>query len=229
MWELDCEENWVLENWCFWTVVLEKTLESPLDCKEIQPVPPKGEQSWMFIERTDAETGTLATWCDELTHLKKPWCWEKLKAGGEGDNRGWDGWMASPTWWAWVWASSGSWWWTRKPGMLQSVGLQRVRHSWTTELNTLLYTCTTASLSVPLSVDISSLPVLAIIGSAAVAIGVHVSFSPMVFSGHVPSSEIVGSYGGFIPSFLKNRHTVLYPSCIDLQSTLDHILSSIYL
>ena len=84
----------------FWTVVLEKSLESPLDNKEIQLVHPKGNQSWMFIGRTDAEAetpNTLATWCEELTHWKRPWCRERLKVGGKGDDRGWDGWMASPT------------------------------------------------------------------------------------------------------------------------------------
>ena len=111
MWELDCEESWVPKNWCFWTVVLEKTLESPLDCKEIQPVHSEGDQSWVFIGRTDAEADTLATWC-KLTHWKRPWCWERLKVGGEGDNRGWDSWMESLTHWAWIWASSRSWWWT---------------------------------------------------------------------------------------------------------------------
>ena len=133
MWELDYEESWALKNWCFWTVVLEKTLESPLDCKEIQPVHPKGKQSWMFFGRTDAEAetpNTLATWCEERTHLKTPWCWERLKVGKEGDDRGWDGWMLSLTWWTWVWVSSGSWWWTGKPGVLQSMGSQRVRHDW---------------------------------------------------------------------------------------------------
>ena len=78
---------------------------------------------------------TLVTWCEELTHWKRPWCWERLKAGGEGDNRGWDGWMATPTWWKWVWVSSGSWWWRGKPGVLQSMGSQRVRHDWATEPN----------------------------------------------------------------------------------------------
>ena len=107
----------------------------PLDSKKIKPVYPKGNQSWIFIGRTDAEAETLATWCKELTHWKKPWCWERLKAGREGDERGWDGWMASPTWWTWVWASSGSWWWTGKPGVLQSMGLQNIRHDWGTELN----------------------------------------------------------------------------------------------
>ena len=75
MWELDYKESWVMKNWCFWSVVLEKTLESPLDCKEIQPVHPQGNQSWIFIGRTDAEaenSNTLATWCEELTHWKRP-------------------------------------------------------------------------------------------------------------------------------------------------------------
>ena len=77
---------------------------------------------------------TLATWCEELTQWKRFWCWERLKAGGEGDDRGWDGWMASLTQWTWLWASSGSWWWTGKPGVLQSTGSPRVRHYWATEL-----------------------------------------------------------------------------------------------
>ena len=74
---------------------------------------------------------TLATLCKEWTHWKRPWCWERLKAGGEGDNKGWDSWMASLTQWTWVWANSGSWWRTGKPGMLQSMGLQRAGHDWT--------------------------------------------------------------------------------------------------
>ena len=100
MWDLDYKESWALKNWCFWTVVLEKTLESPLDCKEIQPFHPKGNQSWIFIGRTDAEVEipiAVATWYKELTHFKGPWCWERLKVGGEGDDRGWDGWMTSRT------------------------------------------------------------------------------------------------------------------------------------
>ena len=119
------------------SVVLEKTLESSLDCKEIQPVHSK-DQSWVFFGRNDAKAETpilWATWCEELTHWKRPWCWERLKAGGEGDDRGWDGWLASLTRWTWVWASSGSWWRTGKPGVLQFMGSQRVRHDWVTELN----------------------------------------------------------------------------------------------
>ena len=80
-------------------------------------------------------SNTLATCYKELTHLKRPWCWERLRAGVEGDDRGWDGWMASPTQWTWVWVNSGNWWWTGRPGMLQSMGSQRVRHDWATELN----------------------------------------------------------------------------------------------
>ena len=78
---------------------------------------------------------TLATWCEEPAHWKRPWPWERLKAGGEGHNRGWDDWMASLTQWTWVWASSGSWWWTGRPSMLQSMGSQRVGHNWATQLN----------------------------------------------------------------------------------------------
>ena len=129
---------WVPKNWCFWTVVSEKTLESPLDCKEIQPVHPKGDQSWVFTGRIDAKAETpilWPPWCEELTHWKRLWCWEGLGAGGKGDDRGWDGWMASPTQWTWVWVNSGSWWWTGRPGVLQFMGSQRVGHDWATELN----------------------------------------------------------------------------------------------
>ena len=115
-----------------------------------------GEDSWESLELQGDQTSpsqrkavlnvywkdwcwsfnNLATWCEELTHWKIPWCWERLKAGGEGDDRGWDGWMALPTQWTWVWAGSGSsWWWIGRPGVLQSVGLQRVRHDWAIELN----------------------------------------------------------------------------------------------
>ena len=76
----------------------------------------------------------VVTWCEELTHLKRPWCWERLKVG-EGDDRGWDGWMASLTQRTWVWVNSRSWWWTGRPGLLQSMGSQRAGHDWVTELN----------------------------------------------------------------------------------------------
>ena len=80
-------------------------------------------------------SNTLATWCEGLTHLKRHWCWERLKAGGKGDDRGWDGWMPSLTLWTWVWVSSWSWWRTGEPGMLQAMGSQRVGRNWATELN----------------------------------------------------------------------------------------------
>ena len=89
MWELDSKESWAVKNLCFWTVVLQKTLKSPLDSEEIQPVHPKGNESWIFTGHWSWNSNTVATWCEELTHLKRPWCWERLKAGGEGDDRGW--------------------------------------------------------------------------------------------------------------------------------------------
>ena len=94
--------------------------------------------SFPFLQAIFQEFGsrfhTLATWCKELTHLKRPWCWERLRAGGEGDDRRWDGWMASVTQWIWVWMDSGSWW-TGRPGVLRFMGSQRVGHDWATELN----------------------------------------------------------------------------------------------
>ena len=141
MWELDWEESWALKNWCFWTVVLEKTLENPLDCKEIQLVHPKRDH-WNTLKGVHWKdwcwswnSSTLATSCEELIHWRRPWCWEGLGAGGERDDRGWDGWMASPTQWTWVWVYSGSWWWTESPGVLRFMVSQRVGHDWATELN----------------------------------------------------------------------------------------------
>ena len=120
---------------CFWTVVLEKTLESALDCKEIQPVHPKGNKSWMFVGRTDAEAETQILWPPDAKNwligkdpdAGKDWRWEEKGMT--------DGWRASLTQWTWVWVSSRSWWWTGRPGMMKSTGLQRVRHDWVTELN----------------------------------------------------------------------------------------------
>ena len=137
MWELDCEQRWALKNWCFWTVVLEKTLESPLDCKEIQPVHPKGDQSWVFFGRNDAKAEIPVLW----PPYAKSWLigkdsdarrdWGQEEKGTTED----DGWMASPTRWTLVWVNSRSWWWTGRHGVLQFMGLQRVRHDWVTELN----------------------------------------------------------------------------------------------
>ena len=135
MWELDHKESWALKNWCFWTVVLEKTLEAPLDCKEIQPVHPKGDQPWVFIGRTDVETETPILWPPDV----KDWLIEKdLRVGkiegGRRSGRQRMRWLNGITnSMAWVWTSSGSLWWTGKPGMLQSMGLQRVGYDWVTE------------------------------------------------------------------------------------------------
>ena len=123
------------EEWCFWTVVLEKTLESPLDCKDIQPVHPKRNQSW--IGRPEAEAETPILWPPDA----KSWLiWKDSNAGKDWgqEKKGtteWDGWMASPTQWTWVWVDSGSWWWTGRPGVLQFMGSQRVGHHWATEMN----------------------------------------------------------------------------------------------
>ena len=135
-WTVKKTEHWRIDTfklWCWrrllrvpWTA--RRSNQSIL--KEISPggVHWKG---WCWSWNSN----TLATSCEELTHLKRPWCWEGLRAGGEGDDRGWDGWMASPTRWTWVWANSGSWWWTGRPGMLGFMGLQRVGHDWAIELN----------------------------------------------------------------------------------------------
>ena len=102
------------------------------------PTSPFWRRSVLCVRRRDWcwswNSNTLANWCGELTHWKRPWCWERLRAGGEGDDRGWDGWMASLTQWTGVWVDSGSWWWTGRPGLLQFMGLQRVGHDWATEL-----------------------------------------------------------------------------------------------
>ena len=120
------------------------TLESPLDCIGIKPVNPKQNQPWIFIGRTDAEAEAPILWPpdEEPTHWKRPWCWERLRTGREGDNREWDSWMASPTQWTWVWSSSRSSWWTEKPGVLQSMGLQRVRDNLVTGQQQLLILAT---------------------------------------------------------------------------------------
>ena len=135
MWELDYTESWALNTWCFWRVVLEKTLESSLDSKRIKSVSKKFSPEYLLeglmLKLKLQYFGYLMQRTDSC---KRPQCWERLKRG-EGDDGGWDSLMASLSWWTWVWASSGSWWWTGKPGMLQSVGSQRVGHDWATELN----------------------------------------------------------------------------------------------
>ena len=121
------------EPWCW-----RRLLTVPWSpCKEIQPVHPKRDQSWVFIGRTDAEVETQILWPPHVKSWlwKSPWFWEGLGVGGEGDDRGWNGWMVPPTRWTWVWVNFRSWWWTRRPGMLWFMGSQRVGHDWVTELN----------------------------------------------------------------------------------------------
>ena len=139
MWELDCEESWAPKNWCFSTVLLAKTPESPLDCKEIQPVHSEGDKPWDFFGRNDdAKAETPVLW---PPHAKSWLTGKDCDAGrdwgavGKGDYRGWDGWIASPTRWTWVWVNSRSWWWTGRPVVLWFMGLQRVGLDWATELN----------------------------------------------------------------------------------------------
>ena len=134
-WTMKKAECWridAFELWCWrrllrvpWTA--KRSNQSIL--KEISPGCSLKDWCWGW------NSNILTTSCKELTHWKRPWCWEGLGAGGEGNDRGWDGWMASPTWWTWVWVNSRSWWWTRRLGMLRFMGCQRVRHDWATELN----------------------------------------------------------------------------------------------
>ena len=161
--ELDHKEGWAPKNWCFSTVVLEKALESPLDSREIQ-VNPKGNQPWIFIEGlmlklTLQYFGQLS---EEPTHWQSPWCWERLKAKGEGRSREWDGYLASPTQWTWIWANCGRQWRTRKPGVLQFTGSQRVEHDLVTEQQQRrcvhTHKHTTFSLSIPVVDRVKLLP-----------------------------------------------------------------------
>ena len=133
--ELDHKDSWAPKNWCFWTVVLENTLASPLDCKEIQPVHHKGDQSWVFIGRTDAKAETPILWPPDAnnwllgTDPDAGTDWRQEEKGTTGDEMvGWHH-------WTWVWVNSRSWRWTGRPGVLQSMGLQRVGHDCATELN----------------------------------------------------------------------------------------------
>ena len=128
----ECQRTDVFELWC-WKRLLRVawTSGNPTSQSERKSVPNIHWKDWCW----SWNSSTLATWCKELTHWKRPWCWEGLGAGEEGDDRGWDDWMASPTRWTWVWVSSRGWWWTGRPGVLQFIRSQRVGHDWVTELN----------------------------------------------------------------------------------------------
>ena len=133
-WNVKKAECWRIDAFDLWCC---KTLESPLDCKKVQPVHSEGDQPWDFFGKNDAKAETPVLWPPHVKHWligKDFWCWEGLRAGGEGDDRGWDGWMASLTRWTWVWVNSGNWWWTGRPGVLWFMGSQRVRQDWATEL-----------------------------------------------------------------------------------------------
>ena len=123
-WRIDAVELW------FWRRLLRVLWTARRSSQSIlKEISPEYSSEGLMLKLK------LQYWCKELTHWKRPWCWERLKAGGEGDDRGWNGWMASLTQWTWVWVSSGNWWWTGKPGVLQPMGSQSIGHSWATELN----------------------------------------------------------------------------------------------
>ena len=122
MWDLDHQEGSVPKNWCFWIIVLEKTLEHPLDYKEIKPANPKEINPEYSLEGLMLKLQYFVYLMWRADSLEKLWCWERLRAGGEGDDRGWGGSMASLTQWTWVWTNSGRWWWTGKSIRSQRVG-----------------------------------------------------------------------------------------------------------
>ena len=134
--KLDHKESWAPKLWCFWTVMLEETLESPLDCKEIQPVHSEGDQPWDFFGGNDAKAETLILWPPDVKNwligkdpdAGKDWRWEEKGMT-----------LDEMVGWTWNWVSSRSWWWTGRPGMLQSMGLQRVGYDWGTELNWIIH------------------------------------------------------------------------------------------
>ena len=135
MWELDHKESWAPKNWCFKLWCWRRLLRVPWTARRsnlsiLKEISPEYSLEGLMLK---LKLQYLATWWEELTHLKRPWCWERLKAGGEGDDRGGDGWMASLTQWTWDWVNSRSWWRTGKPGLLQSTRSQRVGHDWATE------------------------------------------------------------------------------------------------
>ena len=137
MWKLDHKEGQTVKIGYFWTVMLEKTPVSPLDSKEVKPVNPKGNQSWIFIGRTDAEAEAPILWPPDVKSqfIGKDADAGKIEGRRRRGNRGWDDWMVSPTQWTWVWVNSGSWCWRGRPGVLQIMRSQRVGHEWGTELN----------------------------------------------------------------------------------------------
>ena len=128
--KVECRRIDAFELWC-WRRLLRVPWTARRSSQSIlKEISPGCSAEGLMLK---LKLNSLATWCEELTYWKRPWCWERLRAGGEGDDRGWDGWMASLTQLTWIWAKSGRWWRTGKPGMLQSMGLQRIRQDWVTE------------------------------------------------------------------------------------------------
>ena len=135
-WTVKKAEHWridAFELWCWRSLLRVPWTARRSNQSTLKEISPEYSLEGMMLKLKLQYFGHL--WCEEPTHLKRPWCRERLKAGGEGDDRRWDGWMASLTWWTWVWVNSRSWWWTGKPGVLQSMGSQRVGNNWATELN----------------------------------------------------------------------------------------------
>ena len=118
------------ELWCWRRLLRVPWIARRINQSILKEISPEYSVEGLMLS---SNSNTWATWCEERTHWKRPWWWERLKVGGEGDNTGWDGWIASLTQWRWVWLGSGSWWWKGKAGVLQSMGSQRVRHDWTIE------------------------------------------------------------------------------------------------
>ena len=131
----ECWRNYAFELWCWRRLLRVPWTARGSNQSILKEISPEYSLEVLMLKLMRILSSTLAAWCKELSHWKRPWWWERLKSGGEGDDRRWDGWMASPTRWTWVWASSGSWWWTGKPGVLPSLGSQRVAHDWVIELN----------------------------------------------------------------------------------------------
>ena len=132
MGELDHKDGWVPKNWCTLERFWRRLLRVPWTARRanLKEISPEYSLEGLMLKLKLQYFGLM--W--RADSLERPWCWERLKAGGEGDDREWDGWVVSPTQWTWIWVSSGSWWWTGKPGVLQSMGSQRVRHDWLTVL-----------------------------------------------------------------------------------------------
>ena len=128
----ECRRIDALEMWCWRRLLRVPWTARRSNQSILKEISPGISLEGMMLK---LKSSTLATSCEELTHWKRLWCWEGLGAGGEGDGRGWDGWMASPTWWTWVCVNSGSWWWRGRPSVQQFMGSQRVGHNWATELN----------------------------------------------------------------------------------------------